>query len=96
MATKLLALTNSFFLGQTLFNIADLDDGRLSMAKKLGADITIKIQSKDGREVAKQIESEFGESDKTIECTGVESSITSAILVSNYIYKIFTQPRPHV
>ncbi|XP_066910749.1 sorbitol dehydrogenase-like [Clytia hemisphaerica] len=62
--------------------ITDLDEGRLSMAKQLGADVTIRIQSKDGREVAKQIESVFGESDKTIECTGVESSITSAILAT--------------
>ena len=52
------------------------------MAKSLGANQTFQIKSKDGREVADEILKEFGESDKTIECTGVESSISSAIYVS--------------
>ena len=57
------------------------------MAKKLGANYTFKIKSRDGREVANEILKEFGESDKTIECTGVESSITSAIHVNKNLFK---------
>jgi len=51
------------------------------MAKELGADMTFQIKTKDGREVADNIVKGFGESNKSIECTGVESSITSAIYV---------------
>ena len=56
------------------FPLQDLDPTRLKMAKDLGADITFEIKTKDGREVADNIVKEFGESDKTVECTGVESA----------------------
>ena len=69
------------------FSHSDLDDKRLEMAKKLGANYTFKIKSRDGREVSNEILKEFGESDKTIECTGVESSITSAIYVNKNLFK---------
>jgi len=60
----------------------DLDENRLKVAKDLGADMTFKISSRDGKVVADQIRKEFGRVDKTIECTGAESSIHTAIYVS--------------
>lgn len=65
--------------GASSVAITDLDERRLQLAEKLGADVTFKVSSKDGREVANDVLEKFGESDQTIECTGVESSITSAI-----------------
>lgn len=61
--------------------VKDLDESRLKVAKELGADTTFKITSRDGKEVAEQINKEFGNVDKTIECTGAESSIHTAIYV---------------
>ena len=63
------------------FPITDLDESRLKVAKELGADMTFKITSRNGKEVAQQINKEFGPVDKTIECTGAESSIHTAIYV---------------
>ena len=60
----------------------DLDENRLRMAKELGADMTHKVTSRSGKEVAEQIQEKFGSIDKTIECTGAESSIHTAIYVS--------------
>ena len=53
------------------------------MAKKLGADEIFKVESRDGKVVAEQIEKKFGLADETIECTGAESSIHTAIYVSS-------------
>lgn len=65
--------------GASSVAITDLDESRLKVAKELGADTTFKITSRDGKEVAEQINKEFGNVDKTIECTGAESSIHTAI-----------------
>ena len=61
----------------------DLDESRLKVAKELGADMTFKITSRDGREVAEQVNKEFGKVDKTIECSGAESSVHTAVYVSS-------------
>ena len=65
-----------------LFMTSDLDESRLAKAKELGADYTIKVESRDGKEVAKKVMEVMGPADKTIECTGVESSIHTGIYVS--------------
>lgn len=53
------------------------------MAKKLGADHTVLIESRDAREVAQKIVNTIGSHpDVTIECSGAESSIQTAIYVS--------------
>lgn len=60
-----------------------MDEGRLAKAKELGADYTIKVESRDGKEVAKKILEQLGTTaDKTVECTGVESSIHTGIYAS--------------
>ena len=59
-----------------------MDEGRLAKAKELGADYTVKVESRDGKEVAEKIKGLLGLADKTIECTGVESSICTGIYVS--------------
>ena len=60
---------------------SDLDENRLEFAKSLGADMTFKITSRDAKEVAALINREFGQVDKTIECTGAESSVQTAVYV---------------
>ena len=60
----------------------DLDEGRLKKAKELGADFTIKVESRDGKEVANKVMECLGPADQTVECTGAESSIHTGIYVS--------------
>lgn len=68
--------------GATRVAITDLDENRLKMAAELGADETLKITSRDGKEVADQIQQVFGQADRTIECTGAESSIQTGIFAT--------------
>lgn len=69
--------------GASSVAVTDLDEGRLKIAKELGADMIFKVTSRDGKVVAEQIKKEFGRVDKTIECTGAESSIHTAIYATN-------------
>ncbi|KAK3739024.1 hypothetical protein QZH41_010483, partial [Actinostola sp. cb2023] len=78
----LLTLLTAKACGATIVTITDLDEGRLAKAKELGADYTIKVESRDGKEVAKKVMEAMGPADKTIECTGVESSIHTGIYFS--------------
>ncbi|KAK3739025.1 hypothetical protein QZH41_010484, partial [Actinostola sp. cb2023] len=75
----LMALFIARTSGAAKVTITDLDEGRLAKAKELGADYTIKVDSRDGKEVAKKVMEVMGPADKTIECTGVESSIHTGI-----------------
>ena len=60
----------------------DISQNRLDVAKQMGADQTVLIESRDARAVAKNIvETMATEPDVTIECSGAESSIQSAIYV---------------
>ena len=57
--------------------ITDIDAAKLDLAKKLGADQTFHVDTKNfnDQEFAKKLQKEFGyPPDTTIECTGVESS----------------------
>lgn len=83
VAHSFVIFMNSLHSSIQFSSTVDLDETRLKMAKNLGADVTFKVTSRDGNEVAEKIVKEFGESSKTIECTGVESSIKSAIVVSS-------------
>ena len=59
----------------------DLEENRLRVAKKLGADYTVTVATEDSsRAVARQIKKVLGyRVDQAIECTGAESSIATAI-----------------
>ena len=60
----------------------DIDAGRLDVAKQLGATYILQVKTKDTRELARQIEEVLGcRSDQTIECSGAQSAIATAIYV---------------
>ena len=58
----------------------------MKIAKKLGADFVYKAGGCDAKTLSKQIRDEFGMVDRTIECTGAESSIHTAIYVSASVW----------
>lgn len=64
--------------------VSDLSADRLVMAKELGADFPLTVKRGDGpEELAKRVEGLLGAQPHiTIECTGVESSVQTAIYVS--------------
>lgn len=61
--------------------ITDLDDGRLALAKKLGADATINVRGKSLTAVKEEIIEALGgqQPQVCIECTGAQPSIETAI-----------------
>lgn len=63
--------------------LADIDEGRLKAAKEMGATYTVKVTTRDSRALAKEIEATLGcQPDHTLECSGAEPSIATAIYVS--------------
>lgn len=63
----------------------DIDEHRLSVAKQMGASYTVKVTSRDSRALAREIRATLGCSpDHTLECSGAESSIATAIYVSTF------------
>lgn len=67
-------------MGATSILITDIDNNRLSMAKSLGADYTIKVTTSDPKELANQIEDVMGcQPDATIECSGTDFSMRTGI-----------------
>ena len=68
-----------------------MDQGRLDMAAKLGADQTILVDTRDVQEMVKRIHTALGEEpDITIECTGAPPAVQTGIFVSFHLtYKIF-------
>ena len=60
----------------------DIDEGRLQVAKAMGATHVVKVTTKDSRALAKQISDILGcQPDQSIECSGAEPSIATAIYV---------------
>ena len=61
----------------------DLDESRLHMAERLGADVTIKVEKHQTPEqLAVMVEEMLGEQpNKALECSGAESSIKMAVHV---------------
>ena len=52
----------------------------------MGADQVVKVDTKDSKKLANQIKDTIGAApDIAIECTGVESSVATAIYVSMYM-----------
>ncbi|KAM4592251.1 sorbitol dehydrogenase [Odontesthes bonariensis] len=68
-------------MGASQVVITDLSAERLTMAKELGADFQLTVKRGDGpQQLAKRVEDMLGAQPQiTIECTGVESSIQTAI-----------------
>lgn len=70
-----------------LSSILDLFPERLALAKELGADFQLKVSGKlEPKQLAKSAEDMLGvQPQVAIECTGVESSIQTAIYVRDGI-----------
>ena len=69
---------------------SDISESRLAIGKKMGADQIVVVDSRDARAVAAKIVDAMGaEPDITIECSGAESSIQSAIYVSRPVISLF-------
>jgi len=55
---------------------------RLEVAMAMGADQVVKVDTKDAQKLANQIREKMGGApNMTIECTGVEASVATAIYV---------------
>ena len=64
------------------FCTADIDEGRLKVAKEMGATYTLKVTSRDSRALADEVAAILGDrADCTIECSGAEPSVATAIYV---------------
>lgn len=73
----LMAMLCAKAFGAAKVCITDLDQSKLDLAKKMGADQVFQIDPKtfNEKEFAKKLEKDFGHSpERCIECTGVESS----------------------
>lgn len=64
------------------------------MAKELGADFQLMVKKGDGpQQLAQSVEDMLGvQPDVTIECTGVESSVQTAIYVSDLVNVSYEGP----
>lgn len=88
-AVGLLAVALANAAGATPIVATDISQPRLELAKKLGAKYVVNVGGKSPAEVVKEIVSLTGEADRpevAIECSGIESSIQSAMLVSQILH----------
>lgn len=71
-------------MGASSVTMTDIQETRLATAKKFGADHTVLVKQGDSEEgLAQQIIALIGEEpDKTIDCSGFESSMRLAIQVN--------------
>ncbi|PIK47400.1 hypothetical protein BSL78_15734 [Apostichopus japonicus] len=76
----LVCLLTAKAMGAAVVGITDIAENRLEVAKKIGADFTFKVDTKDCREMAKKIQSSLGQQpDVTIECSGAPASVQTGI-----------------
>ncbi|KAI1728300.1 alcohol dehydrogenase groES-like domain-containing protein [Ditylenchus destructor] len=77
----LLNLLTAKAMGVSRVVMTDIDDNRLATAKHLGADIVVNVRGKTEQDLAKEIRTLLGGNgpEVSIECTGVASSIETAI-----------------
>eukprot|EP00058_Branchiostoma_floridae_P020933 XP_002606423.1 hypothetical protein BRAFLDRAFT_67675 [Branchiostoma floridae] len=67
-------------MGAAQVVITDIDSQRLEFARQMGAEVTVHVTSRDGREVADHVVQVLGcNPDVTIECSGAETSIHAGI-----------------
>ena len=72
---------------------SDISESRLNVAKCLGADFTVLVQKQSEQDISQAVFNALGAmSDVTIECSGAETSVRSAIYVST-IYSNVLYPR---
>ena len=72
--------------------LADIDEGRLRVARELGATHTVQVTSADDRAVAKEICATMGcQPDISIECSGAEASVAAAIYVRGILFTILSE-----
>ena len=77
-------------MSQLCVFVLDLDLKRLQVAKELGADLTIHVEKdQSAKEVASRVREMLDRPpNKSIECTGAESSINTALYVSKKTRKL--------
>lgn len=79
----LVSLLTAKAMGATNICVTDIADNRLKVAKDLGANHTLLVDSKDGEALAKKVANLMGcMPDITIECSGAESSIQLGIFAT--------------
>jgi len=82
-AVGLLAVALANAGGATPIVVTDINEGRLRIARKLGATYAINSTGKIPEQIAEEVVAATGEADRpevAIECSGIESSIQSAAL----------------
>ncbi|KAG7177144.1 Sorbitol dehydrogenase-like 2, partial [Homarus americanus] len=68
-------------MGASKVCITDITENRLRVAKEMGADYTILVDTNDAEKLAQQVKEVMGGMpDKTIECSGAETSVRLGIL----------------
>ncbi|XP_064608605.1 sorbitol dehydrogenase-like [Liolophura sinensis] len=71
-------------MGASKVLMTDIDAGRLAVAKTLGADHTVLVDTKDAKTLAEKIENLLGDAPNiTIECSGAPPSIALAITATS-------------
>lgn len=76
----LVCLLTAKCMGAAEVVMTDISETRLAVAKEMGADHTVLVKTKDGKQLAKRVESTLDAMpDITIECSGAESSIQTGI-----------------
>ncbi|XP_033633795.1 sorbitol dehydrogenase-like [Asterias rubens] len=76
----LMSLLSAKAMGATRIIITDLDQGRLDMASKLGANHALRVDTRDPEEMARRVEEALGcKPDVSVECSGAEPSIQTGI-----------------
>ncbi|BFY97849.1 hypothetical protein BsWGS_00889 [Bradybaena similaris] len=66
--------------GASVVCVTDIDQSRLEVAKKMGADHVVRVTSKDPLALAQAVEDAVGDKvDITMECSGAEASTLAAI-----------------
>ncbi|XP_067871579.1 sorbitol dehydrogenase-like isoform X3 [Heterodontus francisci] len=71
-------------MGAAQVVICDLSNARLEKAKEVGADVTILVMKETPQHLAQKVEEALGcMADTTIECTGSESCVHTAVYVSH-------------
>lgn len=79
------ASTVTYVLSHFLPSCVDLSTDRLAKAKEMGADFLLPVRKEDTpQELARKVQAMLGcMPQNTIECTGAESSMQTAIYVSS-------------